>query len=177
VAAKHRWRGPVFVIIGIVVVAGIGITVGLPKLEAAARAEAVRDAFFAALQRGDVDGAYTMLSTRRRSEMPRAAFDRLTDHPAFRKPSGSEFFQPVQTRYQRVPGVCAKGWLAVDGAQWKVELHMVDENGIKVHSIALAAPAQAQPEFLLWECGYSEGMMPGYEGPARLTPPIDRPAP
>lgn len=160
--------------IAVVVVLGAiasGITYGAVRSVQDANAAAeVGDRFLAALQKGDVDGAYALLSLRRRAAMSREAFAALTDHPAFRRHEVARLPEPKQ----RVPGLCAHGHLEVGGASWAVELFYLEDapRSWRVHSFAILPPATVQLGVMLPECGFWEGTLQGYPGP-----PIERTTP
>ncbi len=42
-----------------------------------------------------------------------------------------------------------------------------------IRSLALDAPENRHPEYLLTECGYAEWRYRGWPGPDRRTPPLD----
>ncbi len=153
----------------------VSALVGLPKLLAASKAEVTADDFFAALTRGDVDRAYGLLSEARRARMSRDAFATFVDHPALRHPTASELFVPAETRDQVLPGRCLTGWLTTERGEWMVQAFLVEDapEQWRIRSLALDAPENRHPEYLLMECGYAEWRYRGWPGPDRRTPPLD----
>jgi hypothetical protein len=171
VSARVRaWARRVAALVVLVAIAtGIGYGVVRASQDASAAAEA-GDRFFAALRKGDVAGAYSQLSARRRATMSREAFTALTDHPAFRRHDAALMRPPKQ----KSPGLCSHGHLEVDGASWAVEVFYLEDapRQWRVHSFAILPPAPVQLGVMLPECGYWEGTLGGYSGP-----PIERTTP
>jgi hypothetical protein len=105
--------------------------------------------------------------------MSRAAFDALTQHPAFRK-NLDDSLHLVEVQEG---GYCTLGSLSVDGKSWRVELYYVEDGGgYRVHSFAIQPPATVALGELLPECGLWEGTLAGYGGPPieRTTTPLRR---